>query len=237
MWPSQCRTRVPTTSASCRRRQCGGWSGPGHAILRCLIGELIGLFRDRPLQSEPGALYDYSNSGYDVLGAVVEKVSGRPWDAFLEDEVFRPLGMADTAYDRPGLVVKGRAAGYAGRPGESLFNAAPFEPSNGYAAGGLYATVEDLYRWNRALDGGTLLGPASREAMFRPNKRSYAYGWAVLDVGGGHTVATHGGSVPGFSACVARYPSADLYVAVLSNVQARPVCALVRELATAVLGP
>jgi CubicO group peptidase (beta-lactamase class C family) len=192
---------------------------------------LIDVFRARPLESEPGAAFSYSNSGYVVLGAVVEKVSGQPWDAFLDENVLHPAGMMDTGYDRPTLVVPRRAAGYTGSPGH-LFNAAFFDISNGYAAGGLYSTVEDLYRWDRALSAGTLLGPASTDAMFTPRARVgagrwYADGWYVGVRGGGVVgprVAYHGGSINGFSACVARFPDDDVFVAVLSNLEGQDVC-------------
>ena len=121
---------------------------------------------------EPGTGWWYSNSNYALLGAVIEKVSGKSWGAFMKTEIFDPLGMADTAADDARDVVPGRASGYSltgGSPGK--FRNADFtDMSVPYAAGALRSTAEDMARWNAALFGGKLLKPESLKEMLAPGR-------------------------------------------------------------------
>jgi CubicO group peptidase (beta-lactamase class C family) len=213
------------------------------------VPALLALFRDEPLDFEPGDRFGYSNSGYVLLGAVIERVGHVPWSAFLEEELFRPVGMANTAYDRPGALVPNRAAGYRGTRGVATANAAFRDMSDSFAAGGLYSTVGDLYRWERALNSPAPLAAASLEAMFRPHvladsestarvlsagsprvaidPRHYGYGWwiSVLELDGRRVRYEYaGGDVDGFTACAARFPDDDLYIAALSNLEAQNTC-------------
>jgi CubicO group peptidase (beta-lactamase class C family) len=213
------------------------------------VAQLIALFRDQPLDFGPGERFNYSNSGYVLLGAVIERVAFSPWDAFLEKELFRPAGMSQTEYDRPETLVPSRAAGYRGTRGVPTANAAFRDMSNSFAAGGLYSTVGDLYRWERALNSPAPLAAGSLDTMFRPHvladrdtaprvlnassprvaidPRHYGYGWwiSVLEMDGRRVRYEYaGGDVNGFTACIARFPDDDLYVAALSNLEAQNTC-------------
>jgi D-alanyl-D-alanine carboxypeptidase len=151
-------------------------------------------------------------------------VSGRPWGTFLRENLFDPLGMTDTAYD-PDLELADRVAiGYIRDRAGNVTPTRVKPISTVYAAGGLQSTVEDLYRWERALGTGRVLGDASREAMFRAQTvYGYGYGWEIADTAG-RRVATHSGHINGFSACVTVYPNDDLYLIALSNLGDQPVC-------------
>jgi CubicO group peptidase (beta-lactamase class C family) len=191
------------------------------------VPDLLGLFRDAPLRNPPGGPFFYSNAGYDLLGAVVEKVSGQPWGAFLRASVFAPLGMADTAYDPELELLDRTAVGYVrNRAGNvSLVRVNPV--AHAYAAGGLQSTVEDLYRWERALATGRVLGDASREAMFTAQTVfGYGYGWQI-STPMGRRIATHSGHLNGFSACVTVYPDDDVYLIALSNLGDQPICSMI----------
>ena len=117
-------------------------------------------FRDRPLEFTPGEKFNYSNSGYALLGYVIERVSGESYANFLAANIFKPLGMASSGYDSASTLITRRASGYV--PGPNGRQNAPFiDMSLPHAAGALYSTTGDLLRWNQGLFGGKLLSPSS----------------------------------------------------------------------------
>lgn len=193
------------------------------------VAETLKRFRDRPLEFAPGERYNYSNSGYVLLGHLVEKLSGKSYADFLRENFFAPAGMKNTGYDRPEEVLPGRASGYARRDGK-LYNADFIDMSIPHAAGSLYSTVEDLYLWDQALHGGKLLTPKSVEAMTTPFKNGYAYG---LNVGKrlGLARVAHGGGIEGFRTVMERWPEAGATVIVLSNLESSETSVVAAALA------
>jgi CubicO group peptidase (beta-lactamase class C family) len=197
--------------------------------------ELLARFKDLPLEFAPGERFKYSNSGYAVLGKVIEAASGKGYAEFLGEAIFKPLGMNDTGYDRAAPLLKHRASGY-GRTPFGLVNALFIDMSIPYAAGALYSTVDDLLVWDRALYTEKLVSKKSLDAMFTSNKDGYGYGWFITKASG-RTVIGHGGGVNGFSTDIKRFPDEKLCVIVLSNVVGTPAGDVGRDLASAVLGP
>lgn len=120
------------------------------AATNTTAAELTSRFRDKPLQFAIGEKFAYSNSGYYLLGTIIERVSGKTYAEFLQENIFVPLGMKQSGYDDPVRLISNRAAGYA-RTSDGFINAAPISMSTAYAAGALYSTVEDLLRWDQAL--------------------------------------------------------------------------------------
>lgn len=181
------------------------------------IPETLARFRDKPLDFKPGERFSYSNSGYVLLGHIIEKASGKSYDAFLRENLFAPLGMKDTGYDVTGTILKQRAAGYVTGAG-GLTNAAYLDMTIPHAAGALYSTVEDLYLWDQGLYGGKLLTQKSLDAMLVPVKDGYAYG---LGVGKQFDLArvAHGGGINGFNTFMARFPAERALIIVLSNIE------------------
>ncbi|MDX1417279.1 MAG: serine hydrolase domain-containing protein, partial [Candidatus Promineifilaceae bacterium] len=139
------------------------------AALRSPISleELIDIFADLPLEFPPGSQWSYSNSGYVVLTAIIEIVSGQGYADYLAQEIFQPLGMDSTAYEDLDAILPNRAAGYT-LGSDGYHNSEYFDISNATGAGGLVSTVNDMYMWDRALYGDEILGQASREAFFTP---------------------------------------------------------------------
>jgi CubicO group peptidase (beta-lactamase class C family) len=188
------------------------------------LSALIDLFKNEPMQFAPGEKWRYNNSGYILLGAVVEKVSGKPYAEFVKERIFTPLGMKDTRYDVTDDVIPRRAAGY-GRTDAGFQNAVYLSMTQPYAAGALLSTVDDLARWDAGLTAGTLVPPASLEKMFTNYRLAdgapsgYGYGWQIASYDG-RPVQEHGGGIPGFRAHVLRVPSGGVFVAVLSNIAA-----------------
>ena len=142
------------------------------------IDQMVAVFRDLPLEFAPGEKFKYNNSGYFLLGVIIEKVTEKIYEDALRDEIFTPLGLNDTGYDWSEPLLRHRAAGYT-RRGNEIVNAKFLDMQQPYAAGSLYSTVEDLLKWDQALYTDRVLPAAARTAMFTPFKDNYAYGWAI----------------------------------------------------------
>ena len=188
---------------------------------------------DIPLVFEPGASFAYSNTGYVLLGMVIERASGLDYETFLEQHIFEPLGMADSGYehgDTPGLAV-----GYA----SAFEEADALDMSVPYAAGGLYSTVLDLQRWVDALDADALVDAAAMQRFVTPLADTtdqegfgYAYGVNVGDEDG-RRVVWHEGVINGFSTYLAWYPDDGLTIALLTNRQEGPILGRIARRAAA----
>lgn len=191
------------------------------------VAQMIDSFKDDKLDFEPGSRWRYNNSGYFLLGAIIEKVSGMPYAKFVEQRIFVPLQMTDTAYEGHERGTAPRAAGHSGAPGR-YEPSAPLSMSQPYAAGSLVSTVDDLARWDAAVSSGKLLTAASWQKAFTPYTldggapTKYGYGWMLDKIKGEPTIG-HGGGINGFRSFALRLPSAHLYVAVLSNADSGPV--------------
>lgn len=191
--------------------------------------QVIALTRDAPLHFAPGSQYEYSNSGYVLLGYVIEKQSGQPYADYLREHVFHPLGMEHTGYDVSADILPHRASGYR-RENDVWKNASFVSMRVPFAAGALYSTVDDLLIWDQALAAEKPLSRASLEAMFTDHGSHYGYGF-VIDSDSGHRREWHNGGIDGFTAYLARYPDDGLTVIVLANLEGAPVNKIGRELA------
>jgi CubicO group peptidase (beta-lactamase class C family) len=201
------------------------------------LDELIAKFRDKPLDFKPGEKFKYSNSGYIVLGKIIEIASGGPYAPFLKEVIFDPLEMNDTGYDNFATVLKNRAAGYSRMLGPAPANSTFIDMSIPHAAGALYSTVLDLLKWDRALDSEKLIPRKAIEAMFTPYEDRYGYGWTIdnkFDL----PRHSHAGGIPGFVTFIQRFPTEKLLVVVLSNFEASRVGTIGNDLAAIALdGP
>jgi CubicO group peptidase (beta-lactamase class C family) len=180
------------------------------------VAKTIVTVRDKPLEFVPGEKMSYSNSGYLVLGHVIETVTGGSYEKFVTDNIFTPLGMKDSGYDSNKTIIVRRAAGYMPSPTGPV-NAGFVHMSIPHAAGALYSTTEDLLRWEQGLFGGKVVSPASLAKMTTPFKDDYALG-VVVRTASGRKVVQHGGGIDGFNTFLAYYPDDKLTVAVLANI-------------------
>lgn len=178
--------------------------------------ESIAVFKDKPLEFAPGEKFSYSNSGYILLGYIVERAAGQPYADFLRKNIFQPLEMKNTDYDVNSAIIKHRASGYT-RGANGIANADYINMTIPFAAGGLYSTVEDLYLWDRAFYTEKLVSKKSLEAMNTPFKDGYGYGVGIGEQYG-LKVIEHGGGIEGFSTDLARFPVENATVIVLSNI-------------------
>jgi CubicO group peptidase (beta-lactamase class C family) len=197
--------------------------------------QLVGWFRNKPLWFTPGTRWRYSNSGYALLGYIIEQVSGEPLGEFLSENIFEPLQMNDSGYDPDNAVGTDLAIGYDG-----IEQSDYMDMSVAYAPGGLYATVEDLYRWSNALDANTLLSVKAENLLFKSYAQvpgvpaqSYGYGWFIRKRLN-RTVVEHTGVLTGFTTLITRFQKEHLTIIILSN-QYVNVDAIANEISRIVL--
>jgi CubicO group peptidase (beta-lactamase class C family) len=196
--------------------------------------EIVQLTASMPLEFEPGTKYAYDNTGYVLLGYVIERVSGERYADYVERHIFQPLGMKNSGYDSTEKITPLRAAGYDSTP-TGLINARFLSMSLPYAAGSLYSTVDDMLIWDQALRSDKVLKEASRKAMFSDYGNAYGFGWG-LDKRFDHARISHGGGINGFVTKFDRYPDDNLTVVVLSNVSNGPSGVAADELGAIFLG-
>ncbi|HLJ56503.1 MAG TPA: serine hydrolase domain-containing protein [Chthonomonadaceae bacterium] len=209
--------------------------------------EIVKMVSGLPLAFAPGQKWAYSNTGYYLLGMILEKVAGKPYMELLGERILKPLAMTNTRDGAPEAIIRNRASGYLWDG--KLQNAPWLQPTAAFAAGCLVSTVGDLAKWDAALATDRLLKPSSRDMMWTPVKLKgggefgYGFGWAIGSAGG-HKLIEHGGGTAGFSTDIARYPGEKITVIVLTNCQAgaaeqiaRGVAALQPELKPAPVKP
>ena len=188
------------------------------------VDDFIKKYASGDLEFEPGTRFVYSNSGYFLLGAIIEKVTGKPYEQALRENIFDPLGMKNTGYDHWGAIIGKRATGYTKTP--RGYETAPYlDMSIPYAAGSLYSTVEDLYLWDQALYGEKILSAKSKELMFKPNLSNYGYGFVMTKA----TLAPptklavpviqHNGGINGFSTVIVRMVPEKRLIVLLDNTE------------------
>ncbi|MDF4203806.1 serine hydrolase [Maribacter sp. SA7] len=189
-------------------------------------------FQDMELEFTPGEMFNYSNSGYFLLGFLVEKISGKTYEEMLEEKIFLPLGMKESGFDHHSAILKNRATGYE-KNGNEFINSPYLDMSIPYAAGSLYSTVEDLYLWDQALYTNKLLSQKYMDMYFKPfipafGSFHYAYGWMVGNEAIGNTtdsiaVISHGGGINGFNTQISRSLSDKSLIVLLNNTGGAPL--------------
>jgi CubicO group peptidase (beta-lactamase class C family) len=199
------------------------------------VADFVKQYASGNLEFEPGSKYSYNNSGYFLLGAIVERVTGKTYEQALKEMIFDKVGMVSTGYDHYDTILPKRAAGYA-KTTSGYTNAAYLDMSIPYAAGSLYSTVEDLYLWDQALYTDKLLTPQSKELMYKPFLQEYAYGWVVTKASFKLNdqplpIITHGGGINGFTTTIVRFPREKNLIVILDNTGSQNLNQLSEKLA------
>lgn len=198
-------------------------------------------FSREPFQFRPGTRYAYNNSGYVLLGMIIEQVSGMPYADYVEKNIFAPLGMTQSYYLNNEPIIPRRASGYHPTPDGGYVNAPFLSMLQPYAAGSLGSTVNDMVLWDKALRGNTLLSAESWQQMITPavledgTAVRYGYGWGVTEYAG-HRVAQHSGGIPGFNTWIARFYDDDLTIIALANLVGFPLEKIIASIARQALG-
>ncbi len=188
------------------------------------IDEIIEKFCSGDFEFQSGSKYRYNNSGYFILGAIIEKVTGKDYEEVLKERILDPLGMKNTGYDHYETIIPDRAAGY-NKTFDGYENAPYLDMMLPFAAGALYSSVEDLYLWDQALYTEKLLSNKMKETMFKPHAAplgtNYGYGWFILKRSFPKSketvnIISHGGGINGFNTLIERLVD-DKHLIVLFN--------------------
>lgn len=176
----------------------------------------INFFKSAPLESSPGTKFAYANSNFLLLSAIGEKISKKTYSTLLQQEILDKVPMKNSGVNKTDEQLPDVAQGYA-QLGAGIWKTAPPRAQNqAYGAGGMYSTVGDLYLWDRALYGNSILSETSKKEMFTPVMANYGYGWAIRKVFG-KTEYSHNGKTNGFLSLISRFPDDDACIIVLSN--------------------
>ena len=209
--------------------------------------QLVARFKNLPLDFPPGTVFRYSNSGYVLLGYIIEQVTGESYATFLHEAIFAPLHLNDTGYDSTFPTLPEHATGYY----RGYIKPDPYDMSVLYAAGALYSTVEDLYTWDQALLAHRLVSQRTIDTMFALHQpcpppgspggclmhadRGYGYGLFLADEPEGRLIY-HVGRIDGFITFNGFFPQRDLFVVVLTNLETSDVLQIGRALAAQTVG-
>lgn len=177
--------------------------------------EMIEVFKSYPPDFEPGTKWSYSNSGYSLLGYIIEKVARKPYEKVVRERIFEPLGMENSGFDFTNLSSSNKAKGYFSLV-EKPIPAPIVDSTIAYSAGAVYSTVEDFYKWESAINSNKILKPESWKTVFTPYKNKYGYGWAI-DSLYGRLTTSHSGGIHGFSSYILRFPQDEVAVIVFDN--------------------
>jgi CubicO group peptidase (beta-lactamase class C family) len=189
--------------------------------------QLIDSFKNYALEFEPGTKFSYSNSGYYLLGYIIEKVSGKRYQDYVQDNLLKPLGLTHTYFDSAGIIIPNRVNGY--QKNDTVFkNADYWSPTIEYAAGGLISNVDNLFKWHKGLYSYQILKKESLQKAFTSYRlkdgtlTGYGYGW-FLKTSNGIKSIEHEGGIPGFVTNEIYFPAEDIFIAILFNCGAAPV--------------
>ena len=178
--------------------------------------KIMALFRDKPLDFSPGTSWSYSNSGYSLLGYIIEDVTKKPYEQAVRNYIFTPLHMTHSGFDFTHLKSNEKGTGYFKLDDKETAAAPVVDSSVSFSAGAIYSTTGDLYLWHKALQKNIILSKAQQEKAYTPGKKNYGYGWFIDSTEGKRRVS-HGGGIHGFTTNIARVPEDDVCIVLLSN--------------------
>lgn len=177
---------------------------------------MMALFKDKPLDFSPGTGWNYSNSGYSLLGYIIEAVTKKSYEQAVRKYIFTPLQMTHSGFDFTHLKSKEKATGYFQLTDKDTLPAPIVDSSVSYSAGSVYSTTGDLYLWHKALEKNNILSKDEQEKAYTPVKNKYGYGWSIDSIEGKRRVS-HGGGIHGFVTNITRVPEDDICIVLLSN--------------------
>lgn len=202
--------------------------------------QLIDFFKNQPMEFAPGTKWKYNNSGYFLLGYIIEKLSGKTYSQYVEETFFKPLGMTNSLYGSDSKIIKNRAGAYD-KDSTGVINAPFMSMTLPYSAGSLQSTVEDLFKWHQALHFYKLVKKESLDKAFAKYKltngveTNYGYGWSLLNIQGSPTIE-HGGGINGFLTQSIYLPKEDVFVAVFSNCNCKSPGIIAAKIAALTIG-
>lgn len=179
--------------------------------------KILALFKDKPLDFSPGSNWAYSNSGYMLLGYIIQKVTKMPYEKVVTNFILTPLKMTGSGFDFAKLANSEKATGYFVIDGKNSARAGIVDSTVSFAAGALYCTANDLYKWHSALLKNKIIARASLEKAFTPVRHNYGYGWNI-DTTDGKRITRHNGGIFGFNSSFVRIEQDGMNIVLLNNV-------------------
>lgn len=181
--------------------------------------QMLSFFRDKPLEFETGSKFEYSNSNYILLSYIIEQVTGKDYYTVIRENIIQPLGMTHTGFDYASLTDKNKVTGYNCILLDSFYSCKIEDSTQSSGAGAMYSTVEDMYKWHRALQEYRFVSKEWQEKAYTPFKDRYGYGWFITkDLEGKRTVG-HSGGINGFYTYEMRLPEEDVFIMLMKNVE------------------
>ena len=184
--------------------------------------KIMALFQDKPFDFSPGSAWNYSNSGYSLLGYIIEAVTKKPYEQAVRKYIFTPLHMTHSGFDFTHLKSKDKAIGYFKLNAKESMPAPIVDSTVSFSAGAIYSTTGDLYLWHKGLENNMVLSKMEQEAAYTPVKNNYGYGWGIDSIEGKRRVG-HGGGIPGFITNISRVPEDDVCIVLLSNASSEAI--------------
>jgi CubicO group peptidase (beta-lactamase class C family) len=177
---------------------------------------LIGFLKNKPLDFPPGTNWSYSNSNYSLLGYIIQKVTRSSYEDAVRKFIFIPLHMTHSGFDFKNFISKDKATGYSVLSDSSATEGKLYDPAGPFAAGEIYSTVGDLYKWHLGLQSYKIISRASLEKAYTPYKDHYGYGW-IIDSLFNKRITSHSGDISGFSSNLARITEDNVFIILLNN--------------------
>jgi CubicO group peptidase (beta-lactamase class C family) len=187
-----------------------------HAGKHVTREEVLDVFKNKPLAFVPGSRFEYSSSNYFLLGCLVEKIAGRKYEKQVREYILKVCEMTHSGFDFAHLRNEHKAIGYASIMNDTYKEAPVTDSTMSFAAGALYSTVDDLYKWHKALRSYRLLPKDWQEIAFIPFKNNYGLGWAIETMFG-KKFELHDGAIDGFTSFEVRQEQDDVFVVLLQN--------------------
>jgi len=201
--------------------------------------ELIDFFKNEPIDFAPGEKFDYNNSGYVILGQVIELISGETYENYIRKHIFNKIGMDNSRYASDLAVIINRAYGYQKKEA-GYVNKSKISFTIPYASGSLMSTLADMLKWQNAINSNLILKPETIKKAFTKYRLNngetftYGYGWHLKEING-FAAREHGGSIFGFKTMAVYIPTADIYVVGFSNCDCNSPTQLTRDIAALTL--
>lgn len=196
--------------------------------------EMVDLFRSYKSDFEPGNGWNYSNSAYSLLGYIIANVTGKSYEQNVRERILTPLGMTSSGFDYTHLRAANKSQGYFSLASAKPVTAPIVDSTIAYAAGSLYSTVGDLYKWERAIYTNTILPQTTWKQVFTPYRNKYGYGW-IIDSAFGKQITAHSGGIHGFASYIFRFPEEEQVVIAIDNSSSRDLSKMARSLAAIAL--
>jgi CubicO group peptidase (beta-lactamase class C family) len=190
---------------------------------------LLGFLKTKALDFSPGTNWSYSNSNYSLLGYIIQKVTGVTYEDAVRKYIFIPLQMTHSGFDFKNFVSKDKATGYSVFSDSSRIEGKLYDPAGPFAAGEIYSTVGDLYKWHRGLQSYKIISRASLERAYTPFKDHYGYGW-IIDSLFNRRITSHSGDISGFSSNLARITEDNVFIILLNNKERSGLEAITRNI-------